>query len=644
MRLLRLDGAGPGGGDIEFHPRLTVLAGAPASTIERVAAVLRAASGAGLLVDPGARVAVGGVSFAADAEHLAALHGAAGAGTATWVADPVLDLSGFAAPRRAGATAEDLRTRSDEVAAAEAAVGRLEAEVAGRGAALDAFAPAAREAARRRVEAARRSLADAQGTDDRADEADVAARVAELEVLQAELVDDGVTVPPEERVAAVAAALDRFEAERVRPPGADPSAVRLADRLSTALAAAVQRRARRRALAQLATGAAELAAVARRELHAAEVEAAVVAEQAPVRAALDAVRARIVELAERGPEPEARAELSELRSEEAELLDRLGVDTYTELVLRTAAPGRAAGEPAVLRARVELLEQEAAALQKRLGSADREEERAASVRASLVDEAAGVLAVAPDELGRLTLDEVADLLRAQPDTAGHLASVDTATAALRHALDAADGPRPDGSPDQPGAGDHDPAAAARGWLDEVARRRARVLAVEDRRAEVARELGGLRARLAVSPSARLRAELSEAEVELARTDERAARAAVQEAELAGLRDELALARAEFERRRTAVRDLERVAVAVAGSAPDPSAVTWALVQRIGSVRRSAPDGGLPLLLTGLDATLAAEVLAVVGDVLDEVQLVVAGDADVAPALPAGTDATVLRWA
>lgn len=666
MRLLRLDGAGPGGEDLEFHPRLTVLAGAPASVVARLVAVLRALGGDVTEADPGARVAVGGVSFPVDGVSLAALRPSVGAASSAArtlpagpAADLVVDLSAFAAPLRPASVTDRSRDLVSELAEAEATVELLEREVAERGRALDAFAPAAQEAARRRVDAARRAVAAASGdtpgrpgapdgggegetgggddgdTDGHTDgDTELEARIAELELLGGSLAapaDPGVDPAS---VAAVDAALAELEAETGRPPGTDPAAADLAERLEAAWAAAMRRRARRRALAQLAGAAADLANATRRELRAAEVAAAAAAERAPVRAALDAVRVRIVELAEAGPEPEARGELSELRAEEAELLDRLGADTYAELVLRPPdAPG---GSPEVLRARFELLEQEAGALQRRLEDADRDERHAAAGRDVLVGEAAGLLGAVPSDLARLTSRELAELLRRRPDTAGRAAAVGAAAAGLGRALAAA-GARPE--VDDPDA----LVAAALRWQEEEAHRRARAVAVAERRAEVEAELVALRARLAASPSARSRAELREAEAELARADARAERAAARRAELAEVRADLEAARAQLAGRRAEARDADRVAAAVADATADLSTVTWAVLERIASVRRAAADGGMPLLLTGLDVTLAPEVLAAVAGVLDEVQLVVAGSPEMAGALAAGADATVLRW-
>lgn len=664
MRLLRLDGAGPGGEDLEFHPRLTVLADAPASVVARLTALLQVLGGAAG-GDPGARVAVGGVSFPAEEANLAALRtsvrAGAGPGAATLPpggpVDLVVDLSAFAGPRRATPAMVGDRGRVAELAEAEAAVELLEREVAGRVRSLDAFAAAAREAARRRVEAARQeaggSGAAAAGPDDPersaaiAEDAELEARIAELELLRDSLADAVGPGADPAAAAALGEALVAVEAATGRPPGTDPAAAALADRLEDSLAAAVRRRARRRAMAQLADAVTGLMGATRRELHAAERAAATTAERAPVRARLDAVRARIVELAEAGPEPEAREELSELRAEEAELLDALGADTYAELVVRPPDPP--GGSPEVLRARLELLEQESVAVQRRLEGAEREERRSASTRDGLVGEAAALLGAQPGDVARLTRDELAALLRGRPDRAGHDAAVAAAAAALRGALAAVGAP----------TGADDPAtlvATARDWQEGDARRRARAVAAAERRAEVDAELAGLRSRMAASPSARMRAELAEAEADLARADARAERAAEAEAELAALRAELDAARSDLADRRIRRRDEDRLDAAVADATPDPSTVTWAVLQRIASVRRAAPDGGMPLLLTGLDAALAPAVLTAVADVLDEVQLVVAGGSDLAgridlaggsdPAgpVPSGTTAAwVHRW-
>jgi DNA repair exonuclease SbcCD ATPase subunit len=755
MRLVRLDDVAPGGRQLDLHPRLTVLVGVPEGIRDLLCRAVRA------LVD-GREPPVGGVLEAHGT--LVELSGASIAALGLGphlLLDPVLDLgaerlgsgqvpgpaagpsprvprveilpvvpdtslrvptSGIppageppgpspvpppappADPTRTARTAAEaeLSQHRDQLRSLTGELVVLARQMEEARAGLDSFARADLAAARERVEVLAARVR--QATEDRE------SRLREFSAQREALAERRAGLVAElERCSGVDPAEVRAAAGRLAtlletPAAPDPFAAELADRLDALRRADLARAERADAAARALETAEQQLAQARDELRELTGAHAPGGLDPALVARLEVLRDEIFDLEERGGRLGAgrnRRRVEELRAEEAEILDRLGFDTYSAFVMGVRS-ARSVTTRAIrvdeVRARVEALEHEVERLRADLpGGA--EDQRGRSERTEITREAAALLGADPTALGRLTSAELAELLRSTTvtESPAHRAEIISAAAHLGSVLALAG--------EEPSPGEADPEArlaAARRWLAEVEAREARVADLSARIDEVDRELAQLDEVGVGDDGGRLadvRAELALAEERVAEAERRLDRHLASMAELADLRArELELrdrqrsveaAIAEGERRLgvlnaatpppfrgpvpTAtggpaqpvvttpvavppVPGVPAVPAAVVGSAPTPSPPStfgpvsreWRVLSRYADLRSVGTVGALPLLVLGLSAEPADTdaVLHRIESLSDLVQTLVVTD-DERVAIWAGQldlqVASVLRW-
>lgn len=584
--------------------------------------------------------------------------------------DPTVgdDAGGADDPARTtrAAAEEDLRSLRDELRSVNGELmvrARLAEEARG---GLDSFARADLEAARERVEAAAARLQQAT--------ADHEAWVAAASEHRAGLLARRHELEEERtRVAAIDPETVRDATEHlasvIDPPVVpDPATARLADRLDELLGAEEDRLARQHeADGQIEVLEARLAD-AEAELRAVEDQTRAAASDPATVRQLERVRDEIYDLEERGGRlgGRARRRADELRAEEAELLDRLGFDTYSSFVMGIPT-ARAEAERAMrvdaARARVETLRVELEQL--RADSPGGSEERwNASEREEILDEASRLVGVDAAALGRLTSVELSELLRSRtlPIPPEVSAEVLSAAGRLAAALSAA-GEEPPSTAIDPQAMLHE----ARTWLAGIDARHELIAALSARLDEVDRELARLdRERPSVDDGGRaadLRAELSSAEERVIAAERRLEAHLAAMAELADVRAEELELRDRQLTLESAIAERERLLAVIDRAAGEAAAVTadpteedtpevgmdvvdgvgseaaadrvgatltlvpapddlppavpvllpppghfgpvsreWRVLSRMGDLRRVGMVGSVPLLLTGLDAT------------------------------------------
>ena len=469
MRLVRIDGLTPGGRALDLHARLTVLVGAPSETRTLLGTVFTA------LVDGaepplGGQVEIHGIRMALDRAALDLMEVSA-------PVDPVLDLGApDGVERRRGPRVEfqdtaaappaptpepradpfdpardtreiaerDLRELRDELRSVTGERTVLGRRMESTRADLDSFARATLEVAIDQLDALEERRAHAMVEQDDWELAVRERRVAlvrAVDELRAEHGRLASVDPTQVRVAA-----DRLADVLDPPTEPDPVALDLAARLEDLVQATEELEARRVAVEGL------LADAERRLAEAVEdAEAATVAYRTPSADSdtvqqLERVRDEIFELEERGGRLAAvrsKRRIDELRAEEAELLDRLGFDTYSSFVMGVPT-ARAEAERALrvdgAQSRVDVLQQEVDQLRADAPGGS-EDQWIASERTQIVEEASALVGTTPDALARLTSAELTDLLRSRvlpppPETsaeilsaAGRLASTMTAAGA-----------------------------------------------------------------------------------------------------------------------------------------------------------------------------------------------------------------------
>jgi uncharacterized small protein (DUF1192 family) len=253
------------------------------------------------------------------------------------------------------------------------------------------------------------------------------------------------------RLASVDPAQVRVAADRLAdvldpPTEPDPVALDLAARLEDLVQATEELEARRLTAEGLLADAEHRLAQALEDVDAATVAYRTPSADSDTVKQLERVRDEIFELEERGGRLAAvrsKRHIDELRAEEAELLDRLGFDTYSSFVMGVPT-ARAEAERALrvdgAQSRVDVLQQEVDQLRADAPGGS-EDQWNASERAQIVEEASVLVGTTPAALGRLTSAELTDLLRSRvlpppPETsaeilsaAGRLASTMTAAGA-----------------------------------------------------------------------------------------------------------------------------------------------------------------------------------------------------------------------
>lgn len=632
MRLERLDHL-PGGRSLELHRRLTVLLGAPPEVVAHLVAVVRSAA-AGGPVDHDGRLELHGSRMD--------LHGWTFDVEGTTTVDPVLDLAGPpplrpVRPQDRSSVGPFRRARGPQVEMREVdpPLGR------GEGSEHDPAARTRRIAAddlvrlrgelrslegeqmqiRRRAEEVRADLDSfARAT------LDVAA--GQLEALEARrsAASSGLQEPVGSRDP-VGPPTDRGAAS-VDAPGSAPE---LADRADELCRSTEEQRTRRSVLRELLDATGARLADARQELEDLTGPGTSMLDVATVDR-LESTRDRILEL-ERGSEhlvaSERRALLVELRSVEAELLDRLGFETYADFVMGGSDPAAEQVSHAVrdaATAEVRLLEAELELLRHEMSLLDGDD--LAAARAALVQEAAVLLATSVEGVSRLTDRELAELLRtpasdrrrpparsaptAPPDDGGRMADLEAEVQALRARV--ADG--------EVRVERHERAT------EELAALRAGELELRERERDLHVRIGDRERLLSLLGSG---IEAPSDEVFDAGTDQEP-RSTVTSTDASA-----AVADAEVLR-----RSIERDA-----SVAWPVDHEWLLLARLGELRSVGRIGPVPLVVSGIDAAApeAPALLHRVASMSDLVQIVVlAADDDLVTwAASLGGDAALVRW-
>jgi hypothetical protein len=746
MRLVRIDGLTSGGRALELHPRLTVLLGAPTE----VRALLGAAFGA--LVDGspppvGGLVEVDGVRSDLDRGSLDLL------GTSAPV-DNVLDLD-TPAPlrpvpsRRAddaptGAVGQPPAVELHSVAPDAAAPGLPGASglpgVADRQDPADPArttrALAERELAELRVElravtgertVLARRMDEARAGLDSFARATLDVALGQLEAVEerrAAAVEEheGWTAAVAERRAELVARLDDLRSEQARlevldptsvreaserlaalldpPTEPDPAARALAHRLEDLVRSAEELEARRdEASGHLAAAEAELAEALQAARAAQETYRSSAADPEVVRQ-LERVRDEIFDIEERGGRLAAarsKRRIEELRAEEAELLDRLGFDTYSSYVMgvpTARAEAQRAMQLDAVQSRVEDLRRDADRLRADApgGSEDQwhDEERR-----SIVEEAAALLGTPADALGRLTSGELTELLRDRvlpppPETSAEILS---AAGWLASTMTAAGAPTPTAA-----VAPRAMLVMAEDWLDGIGDRERRLDDLGDLVEDAQQELARLDAEVRRSDdggrSADLDAELLAVRERVEEAEDRVDRHLAATSELAELRTQELDLRDRERDLLARVADRERLLTVLGSEVPPPPAWSgttpigaashlpepvlpepvlpesglravegatggggevatlpvdreWRLLSRLGDVRSVGEAGAVPLLVTGVDAAApdTAALLHRMHVMSELVQLLlVTDDERVARwAEGLGADASVVRW-
>lgn len=604
MRFVRFDHL-PGGRSIELHPRVTVLLGAPQEVLDALVGAVRAvvAGGTGA-VD--AEVELHGRRFRPGDPTLE-LHGVRGV-------DPTLDLAAPPRQRPVGSRpVVDMRS-IEEVGVAEAVVeATSESMSAVPGGSVTRHEDPTAHTRRVAADDLLRLRAELRSVEGerillrrRADEArsgldSFAAASLDAALAQLRAFDEQRSHVEAPRHG------DDVDPDDLGPDiGPDIStAAALAARVDALRRSVEERRIRRELLEELIAGA-EADVVAAQEAEAVAVESR---PDERIVEALELVRDQIRGIDEAGGAGDRigdRDRLVGLRVEEAELLDRLGFETYTEYVLgaaprATAADAQRREDLAAQRARCDAtldhLRSELSAIEEDMQiSADREQ---------VVHDAAQQLEVPADRLSRLTLVELSELLRspmpARPaaERRGHDQVVVAERAALR---------------------------------EQVAESEERVRRHED----AAHDLAGVRARERVldDREADLLARISNRERLIFVLDVDRAESAPNPTPTPPPPSDPAPP----PRRRETVVDV---------SAVDASDREWRLLARYGEARSVPSVGPVPLVVSSLDSTApdAAALLARISSMSELVQTIVVTDD---PGVGRWADgladaATVIRW-
>lgn len=451
MRVLQIDRDAPQSEDLPLHPRLTVVVGAGPGLVARMRAFFdaladRSAGAVGLdavleLGSPRWHPSTGVPSpphptppgppppgpglppGAAEAAHL-----------------PVVDPG--AAGRELAARELERLTLQLRSAAGERTV--LERRIVDVRVDLDPFASASLEAARANVADLARRHDEALARSAHASQ--VAERAQELRRELAGLDERERRLAASDPTAlrSAADALEDALSPRRHP---DVAAAELAERIEAHAVEQEAERARRDALEELI---AEARARLDEALAALEVARAgrPTGADAELVARLEEVRDLIFDaegVSGRSPERRSRR-VHELRAEEAELLDRLGFDTYTEYVMSahsvTAREARA-GAVELAEARAELIRAEVERLAALVPAPVESEDRS-----ELLADVAELTSVDPEGLARLTDDELVALLRERSvEEPPRQESVHEAVERLAALLSEA-GSEPRGGPDQ----------------------------------------------------------------------------------------------------------------------------------------------------------------------------------------------------
>jgi len=378
MSLIRLDGCGPAGEDLYLHSGLTVLLGAPATTVAAVVAAARA------IGDPAVVAPAGLIEIDRMLGPIRAL--------GTGGPDPVLEL------------------RSDHRPPPLPGLGL---DRPGLGA--DPGAEARRVAARR-IDELRSELDFVEGE----------LRVA-LELEQLAATDAAAGAVRRDALAEVEAAADQVSLALLQddPGGAGTELER---RLRALVAAADDASIRAEATSWRID---ELAAdLAEGELGPLERGA----EHSMLLGELEALRAELLALDARGAvSPGDRERRAELEARAAVLLGELGYGRYVDLLLDDGSVVRPARRDRVLEARRRLLQAELDRLRADLpGEVDaRASQRE---RSQLQAEAAGLLGIPVEVVRRLTANEVADLIGERSGAAHDDGGLGAAVARLLRAL------------------------------------------------------------------------------------------------------------------------------------------------------------------------------------------------------------------
>jgi hypothetical protein len=593
MRVVHIDRLAPGGADLEVHPRLTVLRGASPELRRRLSALLGALAGSGSLEETGV-IDISGVRLALDAATVGELGIQPGVDPvvvdlATSRSTPLRprDVSPSAAPVAPVAAGSDEET---ELRAQLRAVGAertsLGAEMDQARAGLDSFSTASLQVCLGQVEA--------------------------LEGRRAAQRDDRRR--------------GRRERDR-RRSGSDPVAAALATRLDAAAVRVGELTDRRAAwVGRERELRAELERV-RARIGVADRRAAPPLDRDAVER-LEAVRDELHELVR----PQGvlgggrnRRRVTDLRAEEAVLLDRLGYDTYTAYVMGIPSEGVATDHPTDGQADEQGDPHPVADAHR-----ERVERLEARLEALLADEP-GELAVAEAEAELLgLLDEAAALVGTGPvGVQPGAGTVEARRLAVllrsrRHEdreVTAPEDTEVDGTPGTGIEADIDIEAELDAARERLAAVEARVEAHEQATARVAL--------------------LRERELEL-RDRERALLARIAAVATSGAADEAVPDPAVHDRRVSGQelpdRELPDREVSGQGASDvDPEAAEWAVVARLARQRSVSFVGALPMLVDGVPADPSARsaVLGRLDRMSDLVQVVVVSDDDAAAEWAAG---------
>lgn len=450
MRVLQIDRDAPQSEDLPLHPRLTVVVGASPGLVARMRAFFdaladRSAGDVGL--DPVLQLAP--PRWHPSTGEPSPLHRSSPPSPppipdvptgVPAVNLPVVDPG--AAGRELAARELDRLSAQLRSAAGERTV--LERRIVDVRVDLDPFAAASLEAARANVADLTRRRDEALARSEHA--AEVARRSEEIRSALADLDERerGLAASDPATLNAAADALEEALSPRRLPNAA---AEALAERIEAHAVAEEAERARRTALEELLAE-----ANARLDDALADLEAAragrPTGSDAELVARLEEVRDQIFEVeGASGRSPERRSRrVHELRAEEAELLDRLGFETYTEYVMSAhsvEARESRARSVELAEARVEMLHAEVDRLAALIPPPVSTDERRA-----LLAEASELTSVDPEGLARLTDEELVSLLRERaleepPRQEEVQAAVERVAALLAEA-----GSEPHGGPDQ----------------------------------------------------------------------------------------------------------------------------------------------------------------------------------------------------
>ena len=694
MRLVRIDGLTPGGRGLDLHPRLSVLVGAPPEARALLGSVFTALVD-GTVPPTGGQLEVHGIRMDLDRVTLELLdvrapvdpfldldapdvlrpgsRGTRGpdvsvtpvtpvtpvapqapaAAPPVPVADPTPDPADPA--RGAKEIAErdllDLRLELRSVGGELTVLARRMDETRTD---LDSFARATLNVALEQVDAVESRLAGASA--ERNDwEIAVRERRAALVVRLEELRADHARLKSVDP-SAVRVAGERLAQLLDPPTEPDPAALELAARLDDLVRSAEELESRRLAAEGLLAESERRLADALAEADEAQDSYRSPSADPTAVLRLERVRDEIYELEERGGRLAAvrsKRRIDELRAEEAELLDRLGFDTYSSYVMGIPT-ARAEAERALrldaARAKVETM-REAVERLRADAPGGAEDQWNDAERSRIIDEAAALLATPAVSLGRLTTVELHELLSSRvlpppPETSAEILS---AAGRLASTMTASGAPAPTTA-----VGPRAMLVMASDWLGQMEDRDQLLTQLRDRIDEADQELAALDedARRADDGgrTADLEAELLVVRQRVAEGEARVARHQAAMSELADLRT-LELELRDRERDLLArIADRERLLTVLGADIPPPPAPPpvppavvappsteslpvagtplgptdagtasatddlgrdvdvvwpvnreWRLLSRLGDVRSVAHVGSVPLLVAGINA-------------------------------------------